>query len=201
MLQQPFSIRETQLFTYVVASGDMRYIPISERTIYLRNDPDLGPVVRGEIGDCGPVCYANLSQILLEYTMSCEGCQDPVQAGELVECIGERLGKILAARLFQDMPDLAVQDRVSGAFSFVLRSMAVSYKMEHTPGSLRYALADCPLHTTARPLALTRRVPVARRGFVALCDSMLRTLAPDWVLVQPSQHEAGEPLGEIVLHY
>ena len=201
MLQQPFSIRETQLFTYVIASGDMRYIPISERTIYLRNDPDLGPVVRGEIGDCGPVCYANLSQNLIEYTMSCEGCQDPVQAGELVECLGERLGKILAARLFQDVADLAVQDRVSGAFVFILRSMGVPFEIQHMPGSLRYVLDDCPLQTTARPLGLTRRVPVARRGFVVLCDSLLRTLAPGWVLAQPSQRETDDPLSEIVLHY
>ena len=64
------------LLSYVIASSNMRYIEINERDIYLRDDPQLGPVLRGEIPECGADCHANLSQMLLEQAMSCDDCRD-----------------------------------------------------------------------------------------------------------------------------
>ena len=58
------------LLSYKIASSNMRYIEINEREIYLRQDPQLGIVLLGEVPFCGPDCNANLSQMLLEYTMS-----------------------------------------------------------------------------------------------------------------------------------
>ena len=34
-------IQDTPIFSYAIASGDMRYIEIGERDIYLRNDPEV----------------------------------------------------------------------------------------------------------------------------------------------------------------
>ena len=79
-------VREAQLFTYAIASSELRYSAVHERTIFLRSDPD--PIVRGEICDSGSDCYANLSQVLLEYAMSCECCQD--------EAPGEYGGRCIA---------------------------------------------------------------------------------------------------------
>ena len=44
---------QAPLFNYTLASADMRYIEVGERLIYLRTDPDRGPVIRGEIDGCG----------------------------------------------------------------------------------------------------------------------------------------------------
>jgi hypothetical protein len=195
----PSTVREAQLFTYAIASSELRYSAVHERTIFLRNDPD--PVVRGEICECGPSCHANLSQVLLEYAMSCEGCQDRGAAGELVACTGERLGHILAARLYQDTPDVPVTDRVSGAFRFLLQSMGGEFTEEHLTNQLRYTLTRCPLHTAAQQTGLARAIPTARQGFIALCTSLLHTLAPDWVLIHPAPSADGDPLVAVVVAY
>ena len=199
MLPYTFHVREARLFTYEIASADMRYEAINERMIYLRNDPGLGPVVRGEICEYGPDCHVDFSLVLLEYAMSCEGCQGQIGARELVECTGERLGRILAARLYQDMPGMPLKDQISGAFAFVLRSMRAEFQIEQVDNRLRYALAVCPLHVAAQAAGLTRWIAVAQGGFVALCTSLLQALAPEWVLVEPSKRGTGDPLTEIVL--
>lgn len=193
------SVREAHLFTYVIASIEMRFDAVGERAIYLRNDPDVGPVVRGEICGCGPSCHANLSQVLLEYALSCEGCQDQAKAGSLIECTGERLGRILANKLYQDVPDMLVAERITGAFQFVLQSMGGQFTVAQEADGIRYALDGCPLQTTAARLGLMRGVAIAYHGFVALCESMLHTLASGWALAQPSKYAADTLLREIVL--
>ncbi len=201
MFPQPVVVREAHLFTYAIASAEMRYNAIGERAVYLRSDPVSGPVVRGELVGCGPGEYADLSQVLLEYALSCEGCQDQARAGELVTCTGERLGKILATRLYHDAMPVPDADRVSGAFQCILRSMAVAYTVERGANGIRFEFACCPLHDTALKTGLSRGTAIARRCFVALCASMLQTLAPDWVLVQPSARASDDPLREIVVHH
>jgi hypothetical protein len=201
MHRKDIRVRESSLFTYEIASGDMRFITLNERTLFLRNDPDNGPVMRGEICDLGPDCYADLSQVLLEYAVSCEGCRDHERAGELVACTGERLGRILARRLFQDAPELPVIDQVCGAFDFILHSMGADHRMEQGAGNVRYELVGCPLLDTAERTGFVRGLVAARQGFIALCDSMLNTLAPEWTMVRPTASQAGAPLAEIVLHY
>jgi hypothetical protein len=66
----PLEMQETLLLRYPIASGDMKFIEVNQRDIYLRNDPASGIVLRGEIPDCGPGCYADLGQVILEYVMT-----------------------------------------------------------------------------------------------------------------------------------
>ncbi len=201
MLLKNLHVRESRLFTYTIASSDKWFSAVNERTLYLRNDPDFGPVMRGEICELGPDCHADLGQVLLEYALSCEGCQDPNKADELVECVGERLGRILATKLYQDSPDLSVMDQVCGAFEFVLQSMNLPAQSEKTANYIRYDLVCCPLVETARKTGLMRGIVPARRGFIAILVSMLNSLAPQWTMVHPLASQAHAPLTEIILHY
>ena len=197
MLPVTYSVRETQLFSYTVASGDMRAIDVNQRTVYLRGDAAGLPVMRGEVPGCSADCHANLSQVLLEYALSCQGCQDQAQAGELVACTMDRLGRLLAARLYQDAPAAVADERVARALRFVVASLDVPFVLERTPRSLRFELARCPLHTMAAQTGLSRGLSTARCGLVALCASMLQALAPDWTLTQPVRTDDG-PIIEIV---
>ena len=116
MSEKKVKIKEAPLLAYVIASADMRYIEINEREIYIRQDPVVGIVVRGEISGCGAGCYADLSQIFLEYAMSCEGCSDQTEGEKSVTRFGARLGAILAARLSEDYIGLSTIDQLSQAF-------------------------------------------------------------------------------------
>jgi len=201
MLLKNFRIRESRLFTYAIASGDMRYIAINERTVYLRNDPVIGPVLRGEICELGPDCHANLSQVLLEYALSCEQYPDQDQQNEMVASMGERLGRLVAKKLYQDVTDLPVTDQVCGAFEFIFRSMGAQYQIETKDSLTKYDLSVSPFIEMAKKTGMSRGLIPARNGFIAICSGMLSTLAPQWRMTRPSMNQADNPLMEIVLQY
>lgn len=178
-------IRDARLLAYTVASADMRYIEVNEREVYLRHDPT--PVVRGEMPGCDSSCDADLSLVLLEYVISCEGCKgEPIEA-EAADRFGAQLGAKLVHHLYPAPQDTPVVTRLSGAFNCILNSMYVSFSTEHTPEKrVWYTLAHNPLEATAQETGFSRGVNMAHRAFVACCASIVQTIAPDWALVQPS---------------
>lgn len=195
-----FHPADVRLFTYTIASGDMRFIPVNERIVFLRHDPQVGPIIRGEIAGCGPECHANLSQVLLEYALSCAGCEDLRHAGELVDCTGERLGRIVGTKLLREMPTAAITERVTGTFSCLLRSMGVAFEMRSASSGLHYSFVACPLRQAAQQTGLGQALASARRGFAAICAGMLHIVAPDWKVTQPARHESEDLLLDIFLH-
>jgi hypothetical protein len=188
---------ESPLFSYIVASADMRFTEVSQREIYLRQDAQMGLIVRGEISGCGEGCHANLSQIFLEYAMSCEGCRDQDEAYESTTRFGERLGSALAARLAPGIAGLPPIDQLSVAFQCLLNSMNVPFRTERTAGRLFYTLAYCPFCESARQTGINREELLAYWAYVALCGNMLRSLAPDWALLQPSEPDTDTPVLKI----
>ena len=93
MLVENHTTKGDELFSYVVASGDMRFIEIAERVLFLRHDPERGLVIRGEVPECGPACYANLSHILLEHVMGHEDRHQAKQTAKAADQFGQRLGQ------------------------------------------------------------------------------------------------------------
>lgn len=197
MHENKATFKDALLFSYVVASADMRYIEVTEREIYLRMDPEHGPVVRGEFSGCGSGCFADLNQIFLEYAMSCEGCKDQRRTEEEIVHFGERLGKVLGARLSGQYGDPISAERLSKAFSIVLNSMDVPFVEERSAGNLLYTLEFCPLCASGSKTGMGREMAVARLGFAAFSESLVHTLAPDWRVVSPTVREPVDALLEI----
>jgi len=193
MSEQSASPGETALFSYVIASADMRYIEVNTRQIFLRDDPEQGLLLRGEIPGCGQGCYADLSQMLLEYALSCDNCREQDAAQSSVAEFGERLGKILAAQLARGA------GRLSAAFDCAVRSLGVPFTAERSEASLRYSLASCPLCESGSKTGLQRELALARHGFAALCQGLLVALAPDWEMLTPLLGEPQETLEEVIL--
>lgn len=202
MLLNTAPIRETRLFSYTIASAEMRYIPIGERTIYLRNDATRGPILRGEIGEHGVDSHANLSQILLEYAMSCEGCRNSDRAAEMSECLGDRLGRLVTKKLDQNgsLAEQTMPEKVQQVFAFILHSMDIQYQIEHKDNQIYFYLANQALDDVAQHAGLSRGIVPARMGFVAICSSILNTLAPEWKLQNPTaQQIQTTPIANIVI--
>lgn len=185
---------DAPVFSYPLASGDMRYIEIGEREIYLRSDTPSGIVFRGEISGCGSECFVELNEILLEYAMSCEGCREESKAGEEVSCFGEHLGKILVANIDDDIADMSVEDKLAYTFKCILNSMSSKYSENISVDRLEYSLDCCPLRECARDTGLNRSVEMAQISFVALCNYLIKSLAPDWELIEPTAE------GDIPIH-
>jgi len=196
---EALEIQDAPVYSFALASADMRYIEIGERDIYLRTDPKAGLVFRGEISGCGLDCYVELNEILLEYAMSCEGCRDQNVASKEVVRFGEHLGKVLVAKTYPDIAELPTTEKLSIAFKCVLNSMSATYIEESKEDHLEYSLDCCPLRECAKKTGLSRSVEMAHLSFTALCKSLIKEMAPNWALMQPSEQDNNIPIHKIVI--
>ena len=196
---ETLEIQNSPVFSYAIASGDMRYIEIGEREIYLRKDPEAGLVFRGEISGCGPECYIELNEILLEYAMSCEGCREQSVASKEVIQFGEHLSEVLLAIYDPGSVEPKTVEKLSSAFKCVLYSMGAKFDEEIKAEQIEYSLDCCPISECASNTGLNRSVEMAHLSFVALCKDLIKGLAPGWALIQPTEADNAIPIHKIVI--
>jgi hypothetical protein len=199
MLKEGQAIRQGELLSYTIASGDMRYIEINKRDVYLRGDPQLGLIIRGEVPECGLDCDVNLSHILLEHAMTCSGCKEPEMALDIADQFGRRLGQTLAIWLCQDAPEAPNCDQLCDSFEVILKSMDAQYHRECDDAALVYDLEECPILDSARSNGFSQWTPMARHSFVSLCESVISTLQPTWDLQRPNGVDADGPIRKIAI--
>ena len=198
-MSKTLEMQDAPVSSYRIASGDMRYIEIGIREIYLRDDPDAGLVFHGEIPDCGSGCYVGLNEILLEYAMSCEGCREQSVVPDKIVWFGEHLGGVLVEKIHHEVIDLTTSEKLSTAFNCILNSMSAPFGEHIKEDHLEFSLDYCPLSECAQCSGLSRSVEMAQASFIALCRSLTKTLAPDWVLVQPAEGDINTPIRKIVV--
>ena len=191
--------QEGAVFSYTLASADLRYIEIGERDIYLRRDPDKGLVFRGEIAGCGPDCYVDLSEILLEYAMSCEGCSRPELSTEMLIHFGDHLGQVYVEKTSHDTEHLDAAEVISKAFNCILNSMDAKFTEDKQANQIEFSLDCCPLSECAKDTGLNRSVEMAYLAFIALVNGVLSRLSPEWTLVRPSAVEINIPMHQILI--
>jgi hypothetical protein len=192
-------ISEKPLLAFFIASADMTYNEVAEREVYLLGDAEYGYALRGEISGCGEGCYTDLSQVFLEYALSCEGCIDQESAEASMAKFSRRLGMLLASQLPLNDADLAIDERLARAFACVLDSLSVPYDTMHTPDRLQYTLDYCPLCEAGQVTGLNRELSLARYGFAALCQSLASAMASGWSVLKPLPEEADFDLLEVIL--
>lgn len=198
-MNEVLEIQDAPIFSYAIASGDMRYISIGERDIYLRNDPEAGLIFRGEIAGCGPKCFFELNEILLEYALSCEGCREQRFVSEEVIRFGERLGKVLGDAIDHQHADLPVTEKLSIAYKSVLNSMSSKYIEEIKSDRIEYSLDCCPLSECAINTGLGRSITMAHISFVSLCRNLIGNLSPGWELLKPGEDSSEIPIHKIII--
>lgn len=191
--------QDTPVFSYTLASADLRYIEIGEREIYLRREPGGSLVFRGELADRGPESYINLSEILLEYAMSCEGCSRAELATEMLLHFGEHLGKIYTDSAAQESRAISQAERISAAMICILNSMQAKFTEELQANSINYSLDCCPLSECGQATGLNRSVEMAYISLLAIINTILERFAADWTLVSPSTVELNIPMHQILI--
>ena len=200
-MNETLETQDAPVFTYALASADLRYIEIGEREIYLRREPEGSLIFRGEIAGRGPDCYINLSEILLEYAMSCEGCSRAELATEMITHFGDHLGQIYVEYSDQNISDLDPQEKISSALACILNSMGAKFVAAIQPDSMEFSLDCCPLSECARDTGLNRSVEMAYLAFIALVNSVLSRLSPEWSLKRPSAVEINIPMHQILINH
>ena len=194
MLETKLNVQKTRLLSYVIASGDMRHIPVNERELFLRTGPDGDLTIRGEIPGCGPDCFVNLSQVLFEYAVSCEDCKDHLSSAESEQRFSRHLGQMFVEAIGPALGSQPPAERLVSAMSTILRSSEVQFSFEQGKSSIRFELDDCPVHKAAGEPGYALRLPVVHLGFAALCDSVSRELASGWKMDEPDVVESTEPI-------
>ena len=187
------------LFSYPIASGDLRYIEVNTREIHLVDQAETGYLIRGEIPGCGPGCDINLSQIFLEFSVSCEGCRDLEAAQETVTQFGKHLAEILAPRFSNAASGGSVSDQIHFAFECLLNSLEVDHVALRDEDRFQFTLQKCPFKTSADQSGFARGLNLAYSGFGALCQGSLFLIAPDWTLHYPPDCDQEDGLLEFVL--
>ncbi len=198
-MNETLDTQAAPVFSYTLASSDLRYIEIGEREIFLSDEPGKGLVFRGEITGCGPECDINLSEILLEYAMSCEGCSRAELATEMILHFGDHLGQVYVDNIGKDSQEHDSTEQISSALSCILNSMEAKFIESKKSASLEYSLDCCPLSECAKDTGLNRSVEMAYLTFIALVNGILDRMAPEWALVRPSSVEINIPMHQILI--
>ena len=148
-MSQTLNSPDVPVFSYIISSADMRHIEIEKTNIYLRTDQDGVLIFQGKVSGSRPGFFIDLSEILLQYVMSCEGCKEQEVALHEVVRFGEHL------------VDLPGAEKLQVVFKSVLNSMDVSYSLDSNENQLEYALDCCPIRGCASKTGLGRSVELA----------------------------------------
>lgn len=190
---------ETRLFTFVVGNADMWYSAVAERSLYIRNEPEIGPMLRGA-SDCVTTDNEiNLCETLLEFGMSCESGYTCYKASELVECTGRRAGSKFAKELFAATLNSTPDEQIITAFTLLFQSMECSYRIDTTSRSIEFNLDVCPFTKSAQKSGIFYGIELARLCFIGLCNGMLMVLEPQWHMTYPEVRCTQYPIRQIVI--
>ena len=190
--------RATQLYSFTVASADMFYSEVNRRELYIRDDPEDGFQVWGEIPGGGGVTAADLSEVLLEYAMTCAALGDLPQAYRQMDKFGRELGERLAVCVMRCTPDQPEEHRAACALECVLESLNAGFTIQQSGDLLSYTLDHCPLCDHAERTGLSQ-VELAHHGLGALCHSLIRSLDPELEVGLPASPEA-TPIFSLMTH-
>jgi hypothetical protein len=192
-------IRDEILFIYRIASGEMKYIEVNEREVHFRSDPQTGSLIWGEIPGCGESCNADLAQMILEYAMSCEACDDAAITEGLLNVFGKRLSESLAARIQQIAPTETALERAVRALECIHLSMNVPFSVERDNDEIRCRLDLSPLSEAARRTGIGGRLELAYRALYALYQGVAQTVDPGLSIRLPASPHLVDTVLELTL--
>jgi formate transporter len=165
------------LFRFNITSADMFHSEVAQRAIYVRDDPDTGFHIWGEITGGAGVPPADLGAVLLEYAMTCAAHCSLPDAYRQMDTFGKNLGEALAVCIIQGTPAEKGAHRATCGLECVLESLNIAFTIQQSDGRLSYRLDHCPLCDTSERSGL-HHVELAHHGLSALCHSLIHSLDP-----------------------
>jgi hypothetical protein len=170
----------------------MFYSEVSQRVVYVRDDPENGFYIWGECTEGGPVTAVDLCQVLLEYAMTCAALGDISQAYCNMEAFGRHLGEALAKHIKDSIAAGTVANLVAHTMQCILKAADAHFTVEQVGVELRYVLDHCPLCATAERTGLRGEVELGHHGLNALCQSLMGNIDPDLIVRAPAESHADQ---------
>jgi hypothetical protein len=155
----------TLVYEYTITSAEMRSLDQNLRKVMLLVDENGTPLLRGEVPDCGAECFANLSEVILEFIMSCEGCVDPQTLDRNLATFSTKLSKAIAIRTTGKTPQAQLKSSLDSIFS----SMDGEYSIPDQLTDGTFGFNECPICAASKRLGIQRGLKRAHRAFYELC--------------------------------
>jgi formate transporter len=191
MLNETSNSSVTCIGSYKIASADMYYSEMGQRDVFVRDDPEKGFCIWGELSLGGATTTVELCQVFLEYGLFCQACGDEEQACNTMRSFGEHLG-VMLAKYLKNTP-LLKDATEPGAFVLesVLEAIHAHLNVEHIGPELRFIIAGCPLVDAAARTGLGE-VELAQFGFNVMCQLLIHAIDPNLLLHVTRGGEGGE---------
>ena len=165
-----------ELFRYIIASGEMRYIERTERLLYLEKIPEAGWIVRGVIPGCGPSCDAGLGQVIVEFIMSCGGlAEETLQAA--LRVFAQKNAASIVEGISTGRADLEFDGLIDQTLDCLFQSLGGEYELETDERSYTSRFDNCPL-CDQQDSGLPRNAQMAHEVLFELVRAAIYKLDP-----------------------
>nr|MBN1229526.1 formate/nitrite transporter family protein [Anaerolineae bacterium] len=176
MTTNTFEPQQLPLFGYVIASGDAYYTEMGQRMIYLEDEAHGGYHISAEMPGKGKATAVDLSQVLLEYAMTCHTSSSAQQAESMMRAFGKRLGEKIADHFTHSLSAETPSYRAVCALECVLQSLNAPYTVEEITNGVQCHLAVSSLEKAAEQSGMWAEIEMAQLGLESLCDTLSELL-------------------------
>lgn len=190
---------EKPLMEYVIASGDMRYIEINTREIFLRPSRSKGLILVGELTKGNNPSPINLCHMFLENAMSCEGCRDESVAFASLNDFLSKLSLHTVDRFNKYLSHGNQKAKIVTAFVTILNSMNVPYKRETSDDKILFQLEYDPIKHTAQLTGLSLWITMAQEALITFLENVLAGFSTEWEVNVPQDPYSDSEITQIEL--
>lgn len=166
-----------ELFRYIIASGEMRYIERTERLVLLDHEPEDGWRVYGMIEGCGSACDVNLTQIILEFIMSCEGLDTATHQAAL-RVFSQKIAAAMVEQIKSSSADEQIEGLLDECLRCLLGSLGDRYVLKTDRSQISASFADCPLCALGGESGMQRHGELAHGVVFDLVRAVVYKLDP-----------------------
>ena len=175
-----------ELFRYIIASGEMRYIERTERLLYLEKISEGGWIVRGVIPGCGPTCDSGLGQVIVEFIMSCGGlAEETLQAA--LRVFAQKNAASIVESIGAGQSELTFDELVDQTLHCLFGSLGGEYEMRFDERSYSTRFDNCPL-CNQQESGLPRNAKVAHEVLLELVRAAIYKLDPAATVRSPGEY-------------
>ena len=169
---------------YPIASSDMYYSEVGQRDVYVRDDLVHGFQMWGELTGAGEETAISLSEIFLEYAMTCQTSYEENQAYACMESFGSGMGQAVAMYMLDNIFLNGFPNPGICALECILETMKVDFTIHQIGPELRFIICDCPFEKTAGQTGLPQS-ELAHIGLNAMCQGLLKVIQPELPVASP----------------
>jgi hypothetical protein len=184
MAERTTQLRTKWIYRYLIGCADMYYEEIQQRDVFVRDDPDRGFQIWGQIVHAGPATSVGVCEMFLEYALYCRSWCNVDEAIYHISNFGEKIGCALAKFIQETPPAEMNQSPGICTLMCLWESMNIQFTIEQVGPEMHFLFANCPLEEAARRNGL-HEVELALHGVNALCQTLIHHLDPQLEILTP----------------